>query len=106
MSTPTGNVQTVSDIDANLQKNKTYSYLSTLIYGVDLNIISVYDELNKVYININTQMSYDKTLGNIKINTTDIRPNYNRSYVITGSKPDKSLIYINNMRNLLNKTSN
>ena len=51
-------------------------------------------------------MSYDKTLGNIKINTTDIRPNYNRSYVITGSKPDKSLIYINNMRNLLNKTSN
>lgn len=98
---PTGSVQTITNIDAAYQSNGFVSYLATLIYGVGLNITKVYDVLNDVEVN---SFSYDNVLGNIKIDTNDRRPNFDRQYLITGFKNDDTVPYICNMYNVTAKT--
>jgi hypothetical protein len=98
---PTGNIKTVSDIDIKIDANGTYNYLSTFMYGVNGIIDTVYkistDKNNNTsVVEIpKNNYSYDKLIGNIKINLPIY--DYSLQFIINYHKNSDKFIYINTM---------
>ena len=97
-------IDTFSDIDIKKNEpNSEYEYgnLSTLIYGPILRIFAIVEETPTGPILLNKEeFSFDKILGNIKINSN----NYEyKTYIIYGFKYKKEFLFKNTMTNIMNK---
>jgi hypothetical protein len=78
-----------------------YSYLSTLMYGPGLQIISVVEEIPTGVIIINPKtFTFDKILGNIKINTNDFEY---KTFTVYGFKSQNEFLFKNTITNIMNK---
>ena len=97
-------IDTFSDIDIKKNEpNSEYEYgnLSTLIYGPILRIFAIVEETPTGPILLNKdQFSFDKILGNIKINSNDYEY---KTYIIYGFKYKKEFLFKNTMTNIMNK---
>jgi hypothetical protein len=97
-------IDTFSDIDIKKnEKNSEYKYgnLSTLMYGPTLRIFAIVEETPTGPVLLNKdQFSFDKILGNIKINSNDYEY---KTYTIYGFKYKKEFVFKNTMKNIMNK---
>lgn len=97
-------IENFSDIDI---VNNTYdieydySYLSTLMYGPGLQIISIVEEIPTGVIIIDPEtFTFDKILGNIKINTNNFEY---KTFTVYGFKAQKQFLFKNTITNIMNK---
>jgi hypothetical protein len=97
-------IENFSDIDIKdniYDMEYNYSYLSTLMYGPGLRIISVVQQTTTGQIIIDPEtFTFDIYLGNLKINSNEFEY---KKYIIYGFKANKEFLFKNTMLNIMNK---
>jgi len=97
-------IENFSDIDIKDIIDDTkynYSYLSTLMYGPGLRIISVVEQTTTGQIIIDPEnFTFDIYLGNIKIKSNEFEY---KKYIIYGFKANEEFLFKNTMVNIMNK---